>query len=314
MKKLIQDVKQMQKCNNMADRWDTYFTEPLAMLCSRVFVKWGVHPNLVTTFSIITGVAGGVCFFFGGLPLNLLGFFLEIVAAVFDCSDGQVARMSHKKSEFGRILDGFGDGLVCLAVYVGACRQLMEANVSFTNVPWGIWVWVVCLLCGGYFHADQARVADYYRNVHVYLTRPNSGSELTRSRKIAEERKAAPKGSFKKVVLFMYGLYTKSQELYAPNLQKLLDAVEAAGGVSEDVSARFAETSDKIVRRTNLLTYNLRAYSFYFFILIGHADLIFPVILLVIEPIKWFLILRYEKAAKTVLDECFTRSAAESVL
>lgn len=79
-----------------------------------------------------------------------MGDFLLIWANWYDCADGQLARMTGKKSLLGRILDGFaGDvwfsqfislsvyGLRHLGVYgFGCCQPLPDLFVIVNSVLW----------------------------------------------------------------------------------------------------------------------------------------------------------------------------------
>jgi phosphatidylserine synthase len=85
---------------------DYYFYRRLAYFLVPVFIKLGISPNMVTTMSLIWGVAAAwlalhQSFFTAGI--------FAIVAIVFDCCDGQVARLTGKSSPVGRAMDGFYD-------------------------------------------------------------------------------------------------------------------------------------------------------------------------------------------------------------
>ena len=55
----------------------------------------------------ILGVAAGVMFYYPDMTHTLIGIFLLMWANHYDSCDGQLARMTGKKTRWGRMLDGF---------------------------------------------------------------------------------------------------------------------------------------------------------------------------------------------------------------
>ena len=235
--------------------------------------------------------------------------------------------MSHKGSLYGRCLDGTVDSVVYFAIYL--CLGLRFAlnnnigNIPFIDIPWGFWVFVFIVPFGIFIHASQSRMADYYRNAHMYLSASDRGNELSNSIDMKAIVDEAPKHSFKHFVLNSYTTYTKAQEKATPKLQKLLGLIRENGGViPSEVSSYYRSESNKIARLANALVFNVRTYTLFALLLATEiltvtgvctfdwAILIFPIVLLTLEPIKWFLIIKYEKIAvkataimEKVLDE-----------
>ncbi|MBQ8676382.1 MAG: CDP-alcohol phosphatidyltransferase family protein, partial [Bacteroidaceae bacterium] len=115
MSKLIEqykhDIKSSIKSADTEEWLDTVFTRPIGYLWARLFNHFDIHPNVVTVLSMILGVAAAVFFAFDadttrGFLLNLIGVLLLMWANFYDSADGQLARMTGKKTRVGRILDG----------------------------------------------------------------------------------------------------------------------------------------------------------------------------------------------------------------
>ena len=85
---------------------DIVFTEPIAIPLTPVLAKLRVHPNLITVFSLLAGLASGVIFAFGHWFWAALVFQF---AYLCDCLDGKVARLRQMTSSFGAKLDVFAD-------------------------------------------------------------------------------------------------------------------------------------------------------------------------------------------------------------
>src|SRR5215475_10789617 len=84
-----------------------------------VFARLGWSPNAVTAAFIVCGIAAGVVIAFGGLATAVIGALLVQLYLIFDCSDGELARWSNKKSVAGVYLDGVGHYLGESALLVG---------------------------------------------------------------------------------------------------------------------------------------------------------------------------------------------------
>jgi len=84
-----------------------------------VFARLGWSPNAVTAAFIVCGVAAGAVIAFGGLATAVIGAVLVQLYLIFDCSDGELARWSNRKSAAGVYLDGIGHYLAEGALLAG---------------------------------------------------------------------------------------------------------------------------------------------------------------------------------------------------
>ena len=294
---IIQDVKNARKCENINDPIDTYVVDFIAMVFSRIFIKLHIIPNAVTVISGLVGAAGGVLLSFRTLPTDLVGVFLIVLSAVFDASDGQVARLTKHYSNFGRTLDGFMDGVVYLSIYVGFCIRLYFVNIPFTQTPWRFWI-IPAVIVVMLLHSAQMRIMDYFKNLHMYMFTRGSGSELSRSKKITEQIASQKKGSFERIRLTFYRSYTKMQERIMPKTQILLDGIEERGG-TEELFEKYVQKSRKYVMASNLLSFNLRTIVLFvlLFLPFDAECLLVPFVILILEPIRLIIIAKYEKLA-----------------
>jgi phosphatidylglycerophosphate synthase len=84
-----------------------------------VFARLGWSPNAVTMAFIVCGVAAGIVIALGGLVTAIVGAVLVQLYLIFDCSDGELARWSGRKSASGIYLDLVGHYLGESALLVG---------------------------------------------------------------------------------------------------------------------------------------------------------------------------------------------------
>lgn len=104
-----------------------------------VFARLGWSPNAVTGAFIVCGIAAGVIIAFGGLATAVIGAVLIQLYLIFDCSDGELARWSNRKSVAGIYLDGVGHYLGESALLVGlGLRAQGHLTVAGSYVTVGV--------------------------------------------------------------------------------------------------------------------------------------------------------------------------------
>lgn len=94
-----------------------HFDRHLSVRCSLWFVRHGVSPNAITLLATAIGLVGAGLLATGQVPVQVVGALLFIASTVLDGSDGEVARLAFRQSEFGRKLDLTCDNIVNVAVF-----------------------------------------------------------------------------------------------------------------------------------------------------------------------------------------------------
>jgi phosphatidylglycerophosphate synthase len=98
---------------------DLIIFRPLAFLFVKSIYRTDITPNRITLISMLTGIFSGVMFAIGGSTSMIVGGLLLGLATIFDCADGQLARLKNNGTAFGRILDGVVDYIYTVAAFVG---------------------------------------------------------------------------------------------------------------------------------------------------------------------------------------------------
>lgn len=158
---------------------------PLAWGITRAVYATPVTPDQLTVVSMLIGVAAGACvwssFLTGAAHLRLAGF-LFILSAVFDCSDGQLARARQTSSTFGRMLDGMVDTVVQLAVVPGAIAHVWwrhggaSPGVPPLDVRAGslsAYGWLALGAFAVWSGAQHTAVYDHFKNVYLHHILPH---------------------------------------------------------------------------------------------------------------------------------------------
>ena len=278
---------------------DIYFNRPIGYVWALFFQKLNVHPNVVTILSIFLGIGAGLNFYYPDMKHTLIGILLLVWANHYDSCDGQLARMTGKKTQWGRILDGFAGDLWFFTIYVCICLRLMDQPIPFyPEMVWGPWIWALATFAGVVCHSKQCTLADYYRNIHLYFLKGKSGSELDNFKQQREIFHSLPwKGNFWwKVFLYFYGNYTRKQESMTPNFQKFYALVRSTYGedIPQSLKNEFRASSKPLMKYTNILTFNTRAIALYISLLIGEPWLYFCFEVVVMTSIFMYMHFKHE--------------------
>jgi hypothetical protein len=261
--------------------------------------KLGVHPNAITILSIFLGVGAGVMFGYTDLMHNILGVLLLMFANFCDSTDGQMARLTGKKTLIGRMLDGFSGDLWFASIYIAIIIRLFNQNIPGTEVPWHLLIFVLAFVAGVMCHSPQSSLADYYRQIHLLFIKGKEGSELDnyeQQRKIYEN---LPKNKWlDRLFYFNYANYCKSQEKRTPKFQKMMEGVkERYGGVEnmpQELKQQFIKGSRPLMKYTNILTFNVRAITIYITCLLNCPWVYFLVEIIILNILYIYMHKKHE--------------------
>jgi len=156
MAKLIQEYRKTLKLIEVEELADLYILRPPAFLLVKAMAGTNITPNQVTMLSMTVGVLGGICYGLGRPSTIVLGAILLGLSLVFDCADGQLARLKKNGTPLGRILDGLIDYVVQIAVFAGLA-------VGLDPGPGRRTVWILLLAAAGLSNIFHSTVVDYYR-------------------------------------------------------------------------------------------------------------------------------------------------------
>ncbi len=281
---------------------DIHFYRPIGYRWALFFQKLGVHPNVVTILSIFIGVAAGVLFFFDDLWLNVVGMLLLIWANSYDSADGQLARLTGQKTQWGRMLDGFAGDLWFFSIYFFICLRFTLSHDWATESGQIVGVWLLAAFAGLICHSKQCALADYYRNIHLFFLKGKEGSELDNFR---QQRAIFYDTPWKhhfwwKLWLFFYGNYTRSQENMTPAFQQLMKTLKEKYGDNMPQAFRdeFRELSKPLMMYANILTFNTRSIALFVSLFIGMPWLYFVFEITVMNILFFYMRHRHETFSK----------------
>ena len=284
---------QTLKSSETEDWLDYHVIRPFCFLCAKVFARFDIHPNTVTIWSMIIGAVSAVFFACGsfyyagtqGLIMNIIAILLLMVADVLDCTDGQLARMTGKKSRLGRILDGIAGYAWFFPIYSALVYRFFQHHtlefnfLGIADTPQNVWIATVVVfilaLCSGLVGlAGQQRLADYYIQAHLFFLKGEKGSELDNSVRQQEIYDQMTKDTplVERVFQKSYIDYTRKQEQVTPQFQRMLAAMRQRFGSLDNVPAEvredFRRQSLPLMFWNGLLTFNFRSFWLFLFCLL----------------------------------------------
>lgn len=305
----LAEMRSTYKSMDTEEKWDIWVVRPIGFIEASICRKLHIHPNAITIVSILFGAASGYFFIPGNVSMVLIGALLLFFANTLDSADGQLARMTRQYTMLGRVLDGFAGDVWFFSIYLFMMIRMYVMPIPGTTVEWG-WLAVVLVpLCGLLCHSTQSTIADYYRNVHLHFLEGNGHSELVRSSDLTARRKAITswRGWFEWMWLFFYASYTRKQENWTPQLQRLLRAVgeRSTAELPEGFLQEFRARSLPLMPMTNILTFNSRFFALVIAMLLGMPWLYLFYEMIVLTALLFYMRYTHEKMCVQLYEKWF---------
>ena len=98
---------------------DRFFNRKVSHWFTRIFLAAGFSPNIITILATLVGLIAAASFGVGTYSAGIIAALLFQLAAIIDCCDGEVARLTFTESPFGAWLDIAMDNVVHMAIFAG---------------------------------------------------------------------------------------------------------------------------------------------------------------------------------------------------
>ncbi len=262
---------------------DVYIYRPLGFILAKLLSKTRITPNVITVSGLFWGLLAGYILSQGTVIAFVYGAILYQIANIFDCADGQLARLTSVYSDFGRILDGFVDYVNVTSVFAGSFIGLLRSNDTFLKTHHIILVMVFAGLSTVVASALYDKLKSKFMNLaadnEVVKEDPH---ELLKKR--AQEPLAV-----KRIFYSMYLFYLKAQCFFAENIslkgkeQKKLTDVDR-----QWYRELYLSRNKKLLKAWSIVGPSTHAFYFLIFALAGHISWYF---LFLVGPLNGILLL-----------------------
>lgn len=288
------DSVQVTRTREIEELTNLYLVHPVSKAFVRVFARVGVHPNAVSVLGMIFGALAALAYFnYREWEYAVAGFLCMFLWHVMDGADGQLARLTGKTSEIGKVLDGLCDHLSFSLVYVAIATAL--------TIDRGAWVWIPAF-AAGFSHIAQSSAYEFQRQNYDYWVHGKESARVLGSAEIREALRSRKGISaiFARVQL----LYVSIQEKVAAYDSDLMARLEE---LRRKEGPRFARIRDlyrsvnmPTVRRWSILSSNYRTLAIFVSVVSGFPLLYFLFEIVVLN-IALMLLLRTQKKAYATL-------------
>lgn len=110
-----------------------FFFRPLSFCAAYAALRLKITANQASLVSLIFGAAGMAFFIIGGQHLFNLGILCYFLYIIFDCVDGNIARVTNTATYYGKFIDGAIGGLIetLLPFSIGAGLYFASHDVLY---------------------------------------------------------------------------------------------------------------------------------------------------------------------------------------
>lgn len=310
----FKEILQASLKSRDTEEWlDVHFTRPVGLLFALLWNKLGVHPNVITVLSIFLGIGAACMFYHTDLLHNVAGVALLMLANFCDSTDGQMARLTGKKTLVGRVLDGLAGDVWFFCIYFALCLRMMPQYIPGTVTCWSWGIWVLAFVAGVLCHSPQTSLSDYYRQIHLFFLKGKEGSELDSSEHQMAIYQSLPKRQWLSRLFYKnYAAYCRSQEHRTPHFQEFYAAYrksvgEDGLGMKPEVLSTLHDTmvtgSRPLMKYTNLLSFNTRAICLYITCLLDCPWVYFLFEILVLTILHIYMHRKHELLSIAMLEK-----------
>jgi len=261
-----------------------YFVHPVAARLTSVLAALRVSPNAVSLTGMICGMLAGWAYYhYQDIRYACAGFGLMLGWHILDGVDGQLARLTNRQSEFGKVIDGIADNVTFGSVYLGLGLALYQAH--------GAWVWLVIAL-STIAHSMQAATYEVQRQEYDFWGWDKKSAEL---KSVETLRVQYPAQTL--VQRFVYALdrnYVRMQYLAARidrrYRDKIAGALEDQPARADSIRSEYRRSFSPMVRTWSIMSSNYRTLLIFVCALLNQPLLYFFIELVILTPLTVFMV------------------------
>ena len=289
--------------SNDTEEWvDIHFTRKIGLLIALACRKLHIRPNTVTIISIVLGLAAAVMFYYSDVYHNIIGVLLLMTANFCDSADGQLARLTNSKSELGRILDGLAGDIWFVGIYTALCLRMTIGEGAIESIYLKIGCWLLGTVAGICCHAVQSAQADYYRQIHLWMQKGEADAPLWQQNTSMVDTKTRASW-FVRIFNIGYERYSRAQQHRAPICSRLIEYLLTHPSVlttQPEIKKAFLTGSRPLMKYTNILTFNTRAFVLYITCILNIPWLYFVFEIIILHPLYLYMVNRHERLCNEI--------------
>jgi len=282
IKNLIDEFKSSLKPPETEEVVNQLFNRPIAFLIAKGFYKLKRNPNFVTLWSMLFGVSSGYFFYRADYNSLIIAAILLEMMVLFDCADGQLARITGKSSKFGKTLDGLADMITHISIFYGvAIGMYMNSGKLYP------FLLAVLSQLTFYLHII---LYDHFKNVFIHVTKPDYVDKIETpdelKEKIKKDIEKYGKNSLKVFISKLYFYYYRIEYWavsigYPSTIGNFYELFPDLFLIDQNVRYRYYMEMRVSVKVWSFIGDTTHLSMFIFFALVNEISLLYPFILIV---------------------------------
>jgi hypothetical protein len=265
------------KDKEIEDIFDLKFYHPLGYRIAIFFNRLNFSPNTVSFISMIIGLIGGALIYYDHL---ITASALIVLTSVLDSSDGQLARMSGKRSVYGRIIDGLVGYVVFTSIYLA---------IGFAYYHRYGYIIFVLMILAGVSNAVQNSVYDFYRTAFLSVSKNDYSDFFDHNR-----------SGFFSMIYDIYNSYQRALCKWHLKFLSLVVELKKSKLNTDEIKA-YREKMLKNIQFVNLLGDNWKINGIIILSLVGRIDLFFWYVIIVLNIFLIIALLRQRKIDREII-------------
>ena len=276
---LFSEYRKSLKPSETEELVNQLINRPIAFGTAKFFQAVRVGPNAVTVLSLICGLSAGVVFSRVKYPDVLWAALLLQGMIIFDCADGQLARLTNRSSKFGRIIDTFADLATHCSIYCGVALALYKTSGSSLS-----FFLALSSQISMYLHMA---LFDHFKNVYITVAKPEHVDLLDSLKKMKEkiENMDAEGGRLSHILAQLYIWFYRMESRvvsigyvpYGMNFYELFPDAERIGAGTRELYVREMRVPTKL---WTMIGDTIHLEIFVVCGILNRLSLIFPLILI----------------------------------
>jgi phosphatidylglycerophosphate synthase len=236
----LADYRKMAKPREIEEVGDVYLIRPTGFLIVQLLRRTAATPTMVSALAVLAGWWTAWLYFdsnrLGNIPsISLLAFLAFLLHSALDSADGQLARLTGRHTPLGRLVDGFCDSLVFIAIYVaivvGHWQRVGDYQVSITILG----------ALGLVSHSIQSSLTEYQRTLYLFYVFGKRDIEESDPAHL-EGVVQATGGRFARLLHALHLVYYRQQRLFLRSTLRLEAFVREWTRKHPDKTAVLQET------------------------------------------------------------------------
>jgi phosphatidylglycerophosphate synthase len=254
----VKNPEPVRRTAEIEEITNRYFIHPMASRLVPLFARMGITPNAVSLSGMLLGVLAGFAYYrYQDLRFAITGFILMIAWHVMDGADGQLARLTHAQSYFGKVLDGICDHVTFTAVYTALAIALSRRL--------GDWVYAL-VAAAGVCHAVQSAAYQVQRQEYDFWGWGRKSAQHLQPDALPRYGASAPR--VRRLLNFLHGLVYVHLSYPAAGVTRkfrttMTAALERQPERAALIRQRYREAFAPLLRRWSLLESNYRSLGIF---------------------------------------------------